>query len=235
MKLYRKMFHDYVKQFDLKDKMIMTKFHHTYRVMDYANEIALSIHANPKVASICGLFHDIGRFEQWTKYHTFIDSISVNHGDLGTEILKNFSIEQKDLVIFTTKNHNKFQIEVNSNPEFILYTNIVRDADKLDIMVEQGNQIDDNDFQINQTVIDTILKHQLVMNQDVKNEADSILRLLGFVFDINFEYTYQFILDKKIIENKIHLLKCYIENPILETIEKDLLEYVHKKVEGKIC
>lgn len=40
------------------------------------------------IATLIGLLHDIARFEQYTKYHTFKDAESIDHGDLGAEILK---------------------------------------------------------------------------------------------------------------------------------------------------
>lgn len=231
--IVRKDFIKYAKQFDLSNKNIMGKFHHSFRVMEYANEIALSIKADEEKAKLCGLLHDIGRFRQWTEYETYIDLDSIDHGDLGAEILNEFDIPNKELVIFATKNHNKLEVE-SSSEEFTLYTNIVRDADKIDIMIEQGNQIKE-DTKINPAVIDSIFNHQLVKNKDAKNDADSVLRLLSFVFDINFKYTFELILDKKIIENKIHLLKCHTDNSNLEELEKTLLDYVHKKVEEIIC
>ena len=47
---------------------------------------------------LIGLLHDIARFEQYTKYKTFRDSISIDHGDLGVEILfEEKEIEKYDL------------------------------------------------------------------------------------------------------------------------------------------
>ena len=41
-----------------------------------------------ELASLIGLLHDIARFEQYTKYKTFNDLESFDHGDYGVEILK---------------------------------------------------------------------------------------------------------------------------------------------------
>ena len=46
MKEYMSIFNKYVKGFDLKNKNIMRKFHHTYRVVEYANDIAVSLKLN---------------------------------------------------------------------------------------------------------------------------------------------------------------------------------------------
>ena len=84
MKEYMSIFNKYVKGFDLKNKNIMRKFHHTYRVVEYANDIAVSLKLNDDdivLAKVCALFHDIARFIQATQYNTFIDSKSFDHGD----------------------------------------------------------------------------------------------------------------------------------------------------------
>lgn len=232
MKDYLKLFNDYVKTFDYKDKMILLKFHHTYRVMDFCKQIALSIHADTKIAQLCGLFHDIGRFEQYQKYQTYFDVCSVDHGDLGVSILKEHfnSIENYDLILFTIKNHNKLIIEETEDSKKLLFTKIVRDADKLDIMKEQGLTIKDWKPSINEEILNQLFSNQLVHDQTLKTDVDYVFRLLGFIYDINFKYTYQYILNNHIIENKINLLECYIDDERLEELKKHLIEYCKKKV-----
>ena len=232
MQEYFNMFNQYVKTFDFKDKMIRNKFHHTYRVMEYAEEIAESLNVDTFKAKLCALFHDIGRFEQWKNYQTFSDFESIDHGDLGCKIINNHfnDIPNKDLVLFTTKNHNKLNIP-NNNEEYELYTKIIRDADKLDIMIEQSNEINDDYFYLKDEIVDTVFQNKMVKNELLEHEVDHIIRLICFIFDINFKYTFKYLLDKKVIENKIHLLKCYIEDDRLEKIEKHLIEYINKKVE----
>ena len=88
MKDYLKLFNNYIKTFDYKDKMILHKFHHTYRVMDFCEQIALSVNEDIKIAQLCGLFHDIGRFEQYKKYQTYSDIHSIDHSEIGAIILK---------------------------------------------------------------------------------------------------------------------------------------------------
>lgn len=233
MQKYFNMFNQYVKTFDFKEEKIRNKFHHTYRVVEYAEKIAESIGAGIFKTKLCALFHDIGRFNQWKNYQTFIDGNSVDHGDLGYQVInEEFSdIPNKNLVLFTTKNHNKLTIDENNDSEAELYTKIVRDADKLDIMIEQLNKITDNKFDLKEELVNSILKNEMVKNEYIESEVDDMLRLLCFVFDINFKYTIKYLLDKKIIENKIHLLECYIENDNLEKIKNHLLEYMNKRVE----
>ena len=76
MKEEIKLFNNYVKQFDLKNKHIMGKFHHSYRVMEFAIDIAKSLELGEKdiyIASLAGLLHDIGRFNHIKIYNTYSD------------------------------------------------------------------------------------------------------------------------------------------------------------------
>ena len=83
-------FKKYVSKFDLNDDSVSRKYYHSLRVMDKARKIAESIELSEEyinIATIVGLLHDYGRFEQWKRYHTFADGKSIDHGDLGVEIL----------------------------------------------------------------------------------------------------------------------------------------------------
>ena len=198
MQEYLNMFNKYVKTFNFKDKMIRDKFHHTYRVMEYAAKIAESIGVDIFKAKLCALFHDIGRFNQWTNHQTFMDAKSIDHGDLGYEIINKecMNIPNKELVLFTTKNHNKLNMDKNHDNEEELYTKIVRDADKLDIMIEQLNCISDNQFEIKDEIINAILNNKMIDNKLLENDIDYVFRFMAFVFDINFKYTFKYLLDK---------------------------------------
>ncbi|MDH7599314.1 MAG: HD domain-containing protein [Sedimentisphaerales bacterium] len=44
------------------------------------------------VARLAGLLHDVGRFEQFASYRTFMDAHSINHGRLGVEVLRRYGV-----------------------------------------------------------------------------------------------------------------------------------------------
>jgi hypothetical protein len=71
------------RNFDLKEK-------HTSLVCTNMNILAdsLTLHDNERLtAEAIALFHDVGRFEQYRRYSTFRDDISVNHATLGVRVL----------------------------------------------------------------------------------------------------------------------------------------------------
>ena len=231
---YIKLFNQYAKEFDLKVKQIIGKYHHSFRVMEIAREIAISLELSDKdieLASICGLFHDIGRFQQWTKYQTFIDDKSIDHGDLGYGILEELypDNEDKNIVLNATKYHNKYCIP-KLDDRTTLFCNIVRDADKLDIIREQCNQVFQNEIVIKAELLDDIYNRNICKNKYVTNEVDSIVRMISWIADYSFEYAYHFLIDNKIIENKFNLLKIYGETDEIKKLE----EFVYKEIEKRI-
>ena len=50
------------------------------------------------LAQTMALLHDIGRFEQYAKYRTFVDKDSVNHAELSVKVIdSNNILESLDL------------------------------------------------------------------------------------------------------------------------------------------
>lgn len=82
---------------------IKLKINHSLRVYKNAENIAKSLNLNSQdyfIAQLCGLFHDIGRFEQFTKYKTFKDDESLYHGKLGEDVLKKEGFYQTYPILF---------------------------------------------------------------------------------------------------------------------------------------
>ena len=82
-------FDAYVSNYDPDNPMIHLKVVHSYKVAEIAERIARSLSNEELVdfAWLLGLLHDIGRFEQVRRYDTFVDSQSVDHAELGADIL----------------------------------------------------------------------------------------------------------------------------------------------------
>lgn len=146
LNLLKNKFTEYCREFYTSNeedrKNISLKEQHTYNVCRdivlLAEEQALNQN-EILIAETAALFHDIGRFRQYTEFKTFRDSISVNHGELGARILKekmflkDLSENERGIIFTTVKFHNAFKIPDLKNSEAILFLKLVRDADKLDI------------------------------------------------------------------------------------------------------
>ena len=203
-------FLNYTNSFDTSDPNINRKMHHSIRVMEVSKEIAISLNINEEdieIASVIGLLHDIARFEQFTRFHTFNDAVSIDHGDYGVQILENDmrkyieTDKYDDLIKIAIKNHNKFKIENGLTERELFFSKLVRDADKIDIIYEstqyfwegKEDKISKNEFDPN--ILNCFYNKQLVNNKNhvVDNDNSSIIRILTFIFDINFSESYSII------------------------------------------
>ena len=86
----RAAFEAYVGPYDIANLRIALKVAHTYRVAAIAERIAAAegwTAEDIDLAWLCGLLHDIGRFEQLRLWDTFRDAGSASHAALGEAVL----------------------------------------------------------------------------------------------------------------------------------------------------
>lgn len=206
----KKEFKKYVNKFDKKEHAIALKYKHSIRVMNISEYIAKKLKLSKEdreLALIIGLLHDYGRFEQWTKYKTFSDLVSIDHGDLGVKLL----IEDRDIEKFTDlkeneliarnaiQYHNKYSYPDDLDERNKLFCNIIRDADKLDIfnILDNGLLIvGDSEKEISNEIREMFFKNRQLSRKDVKNKNDEIILHLAMVYDLNYQVTFTY-LDKK--------------------------------------
>ena len=234
-KYYLAVFNEYVSTFDMKDLMIKSKYEHTFRVIRYASEIARSINLSAEdieFAKICALFHDIGRFQQASIYHSFIDSETIDHGDLGSDIIKNKLKIDNDILYISTKYHNKYSIPNSLGEREKLFTKITRDADKLDILFSMQLTDTDEIYEVHDKVINCLLEHREVERIGIKeNSTTSILIHLGFIYDLNFKYSFKILKDNNLVNKKINLIYNKFPKAELLTIRDEINKYIYNKLE----
>ena len=244
-----KIFEQYIKQF--KDEKNSDKYNwkieHSYRVAKICHEIALKEGDTPeevRLATICGLFHDIGRFSQISKYNSYNDHTTKDHGVIGYNILSNERLLEKVLypedeiiLMDSTLNHNQYQIASSVDSYTSHFCKIVRDADKIDIlrgMIEGNIHYKSNNHPISYYVKEDIINNQLVNWKHIKGDNDHLAECFSFAFDINFETS------KKIIKDDDLFTKLYDTIPSRElfknikSICKRYIESSDLNVEQKI-
>ena len=247
----KKEFENYVQQYNLENKKIERKFGHSFRVMENAGNIADSLNLSNEeieLSKLIGLLHDIGRFEQERIYKTFKDHESIDHGDLGVEILKKENYIRKyieediydNIILKAIKNHNKLYIEDELTKQELLFSKIVRDADKLDIFYEgveifwtNKEEIEKvNNSKLSEKVIETFNNNILIDRKDIITTADGILNFISFMFDINFKYDFE-VLKKENYINKIldkFQFKDVITSNQMENARRIANEYIEKHI-----
>jgi len=92
------------------------------------------------LAEVLALFHDIGRFEQLKVFGSFDDRISVDHAKLGLKVLNSSGVfcdlarSERRLLCRAIWLHNKYEIPETERGDAVLFSRLIRDADKLDIL-----------------------------------------------------------------------------------------------------
>lgn len=205
-----KEFRKYVNKFDRKDYAINLKYNHSIRVMNISQYIAKKLNLSKEdiqLAILIGLLHDYGRFEQWTKYKTFCDLISLDHGDLGVNLLfesgdiKKYTniLNNEDILINAIKYHNKYSYPNSLDEKNKLFCNIIRDADKLDILniFSNGTLIFEVvDDEISSKVRKDFFGNKSINIEDVENKNDEIILKLAMIYDLRYNVSFEY-LDKK--------------------------------------
>ena len=132
----------YAGHYDRTNGMIELKVVHTLRVAEVMDRITAGLDLPDEtryLAALCAVFHDIGRFEQVTRYGTYNDRRSVNHAVLSCEVLReNGFLEhlperQQEMILTAIENHNKLAIDDGLDEDTMLLAKLIRDADKVDI------------------------------------------------------------------------------------------------------
>lgn len=223
-------FEKYVHEFDMTNRKIEHKYHHTYRVLEYAKEIAKSLNLDEKEynrACVCALFHDLGRFPQIRDYDTFVDSESIDHGDKSYEILKENNYND-EIVLKAVKYHNKKYV-----PEFDeltdMHCKLIRDADKTDIMLYFLNEPIDNNYDVDDAIIEKFEKHELLDNYKAKSEFVYVVRYLAFIFDINYKKTMEILLENNFLEKKLNLIRNEKNKEHIDYLEKILKDFIKER------
>jgi putative nucleotidyltransferase with HDIG domain len=201
-------FRDYSEKYDTSDVKITLKIDHTFRVACIADRIAGSLKADRDFAWFLGLLHDIARFEQHTRYGTFKDAKSVDHAEFGADLLfrgdrlidafpKYTGIPDWESVAETAiRLHNKLNLPDGLDKTTYLYSTILRDADKIDILrvncETPRTEIYDlppeafTDSQITEAVYEDIMSGRNVDRRNSSTGIDYILGHIGFVYGLVF-------------------------------------------------
>lgn len=244
-----KEFIKYTENYDLTNDNIKRKQLHSIRVMKLCGIIAESLNLNEEqieLAKLIGLLHDIARFEQFTQYRTYHDSESFDHGDYGAEILKNdirnyVKIEKYDNIIITAvKNHNKYAIDENLQNDELLYAQIIRDADKIDIIYEcidifWKNQED----LVEKSIISDEIYREFKTEKQIKrikehnfSMVENLCSTIAFIFDLNFKESFKILRKENYINKIIDRFNFKDDNTKekIEEIRKIANKYIEKSI-----
>ncbi len=157
----RAAFDAYVAPYDAANPRIALKVDHTLRVAELCDRIAASLEMDERdrdLAWLCGLLHDIGRFEQVRRWDTFSDARSCSHAGLGVEVLfgegagggeaqdpsngdrgrlevfARLDEADRELLRTAVAAHSNFRLPEGLDERTRRFCDLLRDADKIDIL-----------------------------------------------------------------------------------------------------
>ena len=225
------------------------KVKHTYYVCENIVGIAKEEQLGDNdlmIAETAALFHDLGRFLQYSRYKTFRDSISVNHGRLGAEvlgqenILRHLPLHEQQLIMNTVRFHNAFEVPSLEDQQHLLFLHLIRDADKLDIwrifaeyfegpQDQQASAVglglpDLPDY--SKAVLSCLYEKKLATLSEVNTMNDFKLMQLSWVYDLNFRQSF------RLMAERAYILKIESALPQTEEIAgaiSIIKKFVHEK------
>ncbi len=243
----------YVDDYDMNIGQNRLKVKHTYKVADISEQIAIDLKLSPQyvdLAWLIGLLHDIARFEQNKRYGTFNDLVSVDHAQLGADILfKGGKIRDfidtdiyDDIIENAIIFHNKYRVDASLDDCTRMFCNIIRDADKLDIfrvVVESAKEdvyeVREEDFlnsEFSRDIFESFFDEKVVLKQLKKNPIDGLACHLSFVYELVYPVSVKIAVTQGYLDRMMNFKS---ENPIagqqLKLMSEKLKSYINKRLE----
>lgn len=216
-------FEKYVSSFDSNDDRIELKRYHTHEVAKISYQIAEKLGLNEEqknLARLIGYLHDIGRFPQLEENGSFSDK-NYDHATKGVEVLfeqgliRKFIEDDKydDIIKFAVEYHNKLSLPEVMNEEEKLFGQIIRDADKIDIY-RINSEFTNNDFLLlpSEEPIKEFMNNEPVKLIHRKNKSDSVLCVIAFINDINFQESLDILNEYGYFDNYLKSIHVSEEN-----------------------
>lgn len=208
-------FGDFARSFWEAEKIdaapLLLKEEHTRAVLEHARLLAAEEALAPLPARACllaALYHDVARFPQYARWRTFKDDLSANHGLWGAKILKKHRrLEGEDpqvrrTVMAAVGMHNRFRVPHGIPEDARLVTDVVRDADKQDILRIMADHLErpqlngavvlhvkDEPDKWSPKVLEDVLAGRVASYADLRYINDFRLLLGTWLHDVRFAAT----------------------------------------------
>ncbi len=213
LKKFSEWFAGYLRPFETGDEEVrrntLLKKEHTRRVRAEITGLGRELGLKKEellLADTLTLFHDLGRFEQYSRYRTFVDRDSEDHAALGVKILKvnrvlaGLDEETRGLLLKAISYHNRISLPDKESPRCLFFTRLLRDADKLDIFkvvtdyYQRSEPARDRAIELglpdtpgfSPDVYQALLRREIVRADRLRNLNDFKLLQVGWIYGLNF-------------------------------------------------
>lgn len=224
------------------------KIQHTIRVVEVTQYICQEMKFDKRTSFqsvISAYLHDVGRFTQYEKYHTFSDPISIDHAQEGIrvieekDLLNQLTPEDKQIIITAIAQHNKKELDPMPK-ELTTICNVIRDADKLDIYevilshLEEGKDnevltlhLKNSKKEYSPEIPERIINNELIDYREHKYVNDMLLTAIGWSKQLNFKASF-----KRFKEKQYHrsIAKYLPKDEKIELMLKNIDEYLEERL-----
>lgn len=245
-------FEKYLDEYDREDEQIRLKIVHTYGVVKYAGEIARKMECSGEdveLAELIGLLHDIGRFEQIRRFHSF-EPGTMDHAVFGAELLfgeekliRRFVEDDKfdELIDAAIRKHSDFKLEGIHDARTLFHAKLIRDADKLDncrVKLEDAMETlldlsadEVGKYAISPKVREDAFAGKCICSKDRRTPMDYWVSYVAYFYDLNFQETLDIVAEEQYVKRIIGRVPYTNEQTkkTMEELERQLTEYVRRK------
>jgi len=238
-----RIFWEFATKYDTTNNNLLRKIIHSYSVAEKCFSIASSLKLDKSQRDFCyiiGLFHDIGRFEQWKKYGTFFDKISENHGFLGAKILEGFldklglTIREQEIMHDVIKYHNAYYEGTDEDVRF--YHRIVKNGDMFANVIAAANGV--HQIMIEKDgatpgMLEDFCNLKPLYKYPQETKLDRALMLSALVYYLDFDFLRKEALEKGYLDSIYSVFATYL-NKEDASAYKTAIAKVKKKLEKSV-
>ena len=201
----KEVFDNYVDSYE-NEEMILLKKYHSYAVSDLMAELAYRLKLSDEqiiLAKVIGLLHDIGRFEQYKKYKSYNDK-NGDHAVIGCKYLfeeghiRDYITDPSydEVINKAIRYHNTLKLP-NLDGDVELFSKMIRDMDKVDIYKQMAihSHAKFDAKEVSEKVLGEFKKEKTIDLGFVKSKSDAIITRLAFIFDFNFNESFDILVD----------------------------------------
>jgi len=222
MNNYIEYFTNYVyKNYDMNNQFISLKYYHSLRVAWLMSLLASKLNMCDEdivFAFKLGLCHDLGRFYEVARIGRF-DNIGFDHGAYSNKILYNdlfinyMDISEHVLFRKAIYNHNKKDINNIVNNRELVFTNLLRDADKIDILrIRSNKDILNFDSLPDTKVLSNYMSNQTINLKDIKGMVDSTILYLSFFKDLYYRVSHDVVINHGYLDDFLKIVQVSESN-----------------------
>ena len=246
-------FKNYAQQFKVTDNKVNIKVTHTMGVVKVSEYIARKLNLveeDVELVKLIWVLQDNGRFEQAVRYDNYDDYDTIDHAELGVEILlKNGFIREfidtdkyGNIIEKAIRNHNKYEIEEGLDERELLFAKIIRDADKTDNFEVKQYQDFESLFKaseqevqeenITDDIWNVFLQEKTIISSQRVTNMDKWLSYLAWVYDYNFAHSLQYLKEHDCINKVIDRLdyKNEVTKERMECAREKVNRYINERL-----